>query len=294
MTNIDFPMMKYASFSRYALFVLSISSTMPLSAQIAEGEGVRPLLRPQSRLIGFVSAAKVENQAVVFYNEKLSEYATKGAVVSPPNPQLERLRAIANRILPFTVEWNSRTSDWRWEVNLIIDKQINASCSAGGKIIFYMGLLTRLQLTDDEVAAVMAHEISHAIREHSRQTIAKDRATHLGSAAASLYLGLGQNGNKVANVGATLITKKFSRDFEYEADLVGFELAARAGYNPAAALTLHEKFAAVGEPGNELLSTHPSDANRIQQLKAALQRVQPLYDRAEKPTVVYGPPQKPH
>ena len=213
----------------------------------------------------------------------LQHAAAKNALGAKDHPQVQRLRAIANRIIPFAVAWNPRARDWRWEVNLIGSQQINAFCMPGGKIVFYSGILAQLKLTDDEVAMVMGHEIAQALREHARERMAKNAATGIGASLLSLVLGLGQVGQTVTNYGAQLLTLQFSRSDESEADLVGMELAARAGYNPRAGITLWQKMATAskGAPP-QWLSTHPSGNSRIADIEKNLPQVMPLYERAKR------------
>lgn len=151
----------------------------------------------------------------------------------------------------------------------------------GGKIAFYTGILEQLQLTDDEVAQIMGHEIAHALREHARERMGKSAATSIGAGLLSQVLGLGDIGRTLTNYGAELLTLKFSRDNETEADLVGLELAARAGYNPQAGVSLWRKMQAAskGAPP-QWLSTHPAGSTRIAEIEAAIPQVMPLYERA--------------
>jgi predicted Zn-dependent protease len=153
----------------------------------------------------------------------------------------------------------------------------------GGKIAFYSGILDQLQLTDDEVAQIMGHEIAHALREHARERMGKSAATSIGAGLLSQVLGLGDLGRTVTNYGAELLTLKFSRDNETEADLVGLELAARAGYDPRAGVTLWRKMQAAskGAPP-QWLSTHPAGDTRITDIEKALPRVMPIYERASR------------
>jgi Zn-dependent protease with chaperone function len=155
-----------------------------------------------------VPAETVERSAGQQYAQMLQQAAAKNALGGKDNPQVRRLRAIASRIIPFAVDWNPRARDWRWEVNLIGSKQINAFCMPGGKIAFYRGILEQLKLTDDEVAMVMGHEIAHALREHARERMSKNAATGIGASVLSQVLGLGQIGQTVANYGAQLLTNK--------------------------------------------------------------------------------------
>ena len=228
-----------------------------------------------------VPAEDVERSAGQQYLHMLQDANGKKALGPRDNPQVIRLRAIAAKIIPFTLEWNPRAKDWKWEVNLIGSNQINAFCMPGGKIAFYNGILDQLKLTDDEAAMVMGHEIAHALREHARKRMGKSAATNIGAGVLSQLLGFGQVGQTITNYGAQLLTLEFSREDESEADLVGMELAARAGYDPRAGVTLWQKMAAAskGAPP-QFLSTHPSGTTRIADIQANLPKVLPLYERA--------------
>jgi len=232
-----------------------------------------------------VSASDIERSSQQQYQQMLQQAAAQKALAPADNPQLKRLRTIAQRIIPFAVPWNERSPNWKWEVNLIGSNQINAFCMPGGKIVFYTGILKTLQLTDDEVAMVMGHEIAHALREHARERMGKNAATGIGANLIGQMLGLGQIGQTVTNYGAQLLTLQFSRSDESEADLVGMELAARAGFDPRAGVTLWQKMgsASKGAPP-QWLSTHPSGNTRIADIEANLPKVMPLYERAKKPS----------
>ena len=140
---------------------------------------------PPSSLSKLISAEQVEQAAVQQYRQIQQGAAQKDALAPPDHPQLIRLRAIAQRLIPFTYEWNERARDWKWEVNLIGSKQVNAFCMPGGKIAFYDGILQQLQLTDDEVAMVMGHEMTHALREHAREQMGKSMACLLYTSDAA-------------------------------------------------------------------------------------------------------------
>jgi predicted Zn-dependent protease len=230
-----------------------------------------------------VPAEEVEAAAAEEYIKLLADARAKGALVSADNAQVKRLRAIAQRIIPLASEWNDRARSWKWEVNLLDSKEINAFCMPGGKIAFYTGILQDLKLTDDEVAMVMGHEMAHALREHARERMGKSAATGIGASLLSQLLGLGDVGQTVTRYGAQLLTLKFGREDESEADLVGMELAAKAGFNPRAGVTLWKKMDASnsGAPP-EWLSTHPSGSARIAQIEANLPQVLPFYERARK------------
>jgi len=193
-----------------------------------------------------IPAARLERDAALQYQQTLAQAEQNRALGHADHPQVLRLRAIAQRIIPFAQAWNPRAERWNWEVNLIGSQQINAYCMPGGKIVFYTGLLNGLRLNDDEVAMVMGHEIAHALREHARERMAKSAATNglarIGGALASVWLGVDPHlTDAVARSGAHLATLEFSREDESEADLVGMELAARAGFDPRAGVSLWKK-----------------------------------------------------
>ncbi len=245
---------------------------VPALAQVDVGDA--------SRLRQLVPAETLEGAATQQYSQMLAQARAKNALAPDNHPQLQRLRAIARRLVPFTTQWNPRARDWRWEVNLIGSKDINAFCMPGGKIAFYTGILDQLKLTDDEAAMVMGHEMAHALREHARAQMAKSQATNIGLRLGAQLLGLGELGNVAASLGGQLLSLKFSRGDESDADLVGLEMAARAGYHPQAGVTLWQKMGeATGGGGGGLafLSTHPSGPQRIRELEHNVPKVQSLY-----------------
>ena len=257
----------------------------------SEDGGLRGEVGRESRFTKLVSAEQVEGAATQKYAQMLGQYQQKGAVVPASHPQVVRLRAIAQRIIPFATAWNGRAAQWRWEVNLLNDAQVNAFCMPGGKIAFYAGILSKLQLSDDEVATIMGHEMAHALREHARERMGKTMATQLGAGLLSSVLGMGDLGNAALGMGAQLLTLRFSREDETEADLVGMDLAARAGHDPAAGVTLWQKMLAAskGAPP-QFLSTHPAGDTRIRDIQSKLPRAQPLFERAARPPRNFGPP----
>jgi predicted Zn-dependent protease len=260
---------------------------MPAWAQ----EGVQGDVGKESRFTRLVSADQVEAAAAQQYAQMLRDAAQQRALAPAEHPQLVRLRSIAARIIPFSPPWNARAKKWRWEVNLIGSKQLNAFCMPGGKIAFFSGILSKLQLSDDEVATIMGHEMAHALREHARERMGKTAATRLGAGLLSGLLGLGNAGDMALNMGSQLLTLQFSRDDESEADIVGMDLAARAGHDPRAGISLWQKMIEVskGAPP-EFLSTHPSGASRIRDIEEKLPKVMPLFERADRPTRNFGPP----
>jgi len=237
-----------------------------------------------SSLRKLVPAETLEDAVNQQYLQMLQEASGQKALLPASDPQVQRLHGIARRLIPFTAAWNDRARQWKWQVNLIRSEQINAFCMPGGKIAFYTGILDQLRLTDDETAMIMGHEMAHALREHARERVAKSTATSVGLRLGAALLGLGELGDVAANLGAQLLTLKFSREDESEADLVGLELAARGAFQPRAGVSLWQKMAAVQQgKGIEFLSTHPSGPARIRELEANVPKVQRLYEQAARP-----------
>ena len=254
-------------------------------------EGVRGDVGRTSRFTKLVSAEQIEGAASQQYVSMLQQSSGKGALAKADHPQVQRLRAIARRIIPFTPPWNGRAPQWRWEVNLLLSPELNAFCMPGGKIAFYFGILQKLQLSDDEVAMIMGHEVAHALREHARERMGKQLATRGAIELGAAIFGLGNVGRTAAEMGGQLLSLKFGREDETEADVVGLDLAARAGYNPGAGVTLWQKMltASKGAPP-QFLSTHPAGDTRIKDIQGKLAKVQPLYEKAGKPAQRFGPP----
>jgi Zn-dependent protease with chaperone function len=237
---------------------------------------------PPSRARGLVPADEIEAASAQQYSQMMAEARQQKALAPENYPQLQRLRAIAARLIPQSLRWNERAKGWRWEVNLIGSKQINAFCMPGGKIAFYTGLLDQLQLTEDEAAMVMGHEMAHALREHARARIAKEQGTGALLQLGAQLFGLGQLGDVAANIGTQLISLRFSREDEIEADLVGLELGARGGYVPESSVSLWEKMgkASGGNQGPAFLSTHPHGPDRLARLRENVPKVRGLYQQA--------------
>ena len=260
-------------------FVLAAGAAVvtPVLAQVDVGKS--------STFRKLVPAEQIEGAATQQYAQMLAQARAQNVLATDSNTQLQKLRLIAQRIIPHTGQWNDRARDWKWEINLIRDKQINAFCMPGGKIAFFSGILDQLKLSDDEVAMVMGHEMAHALREHARAQIGKTQATGLGLSLTAQLFGLGDLGNLGARALTQLASRKFSRDDEAEADLVGMELAARSGFSPQAGSTLWRKMAAAsgGKKGAlPFLSTHPSGPDRIRELEANAPKVEALYEQARR------------
>ena len=261
--------------------LLGAAALMPsLPAWAREGVDVGR----KSKFTGLVSAEQLEQAGGQQYAQMMREAGQQRALAPMDHPQAQRLQYIAQRIVPYSAEWNDRARQWKWEVNLLASPHLNSFCMPGGKIAFFYGILEKLKLEDDEVAAIMGHEVAHALREHARERVGKSTATNVALELGSALFGLGNLGRYAAGMGAQLLSLKFGREDETEADLVGIELAARAGYEPEAAVRLWQKMmrASKGAPP-KWLSTHPANATRIQDIQGSLHQVAGLYERADKP-----------
>jgi predicted Zn-dependent protease len=259
----------------FAVFALSACETVQTTQSGMVG------VDRQQRMA--VSADSVEQASRQQYAELIAAERKKGTLNRNP-AQLNRVRTIANRLIQQVPVFRPDAQKWNWEVNVLSESEVNAWCMPGGKIAVYTGLLEKLQVSDDELAAVLGHEMSHALREHARERASEQAVAGLGISILSAVTGvgnLGQQGMEYAYMG--LLGLPNSRSHETEADRIGVELAARAGYDPRAAITLWQKMARVsGSEPPKFLSTHPSSQDRLNDLTAYSQRVMPLYEQARR------------
>jgi Zn-dependent protease with chaperone function len=273
----------------HALLAAGVGAAVPAAAQNSSGSPPSECRR--SRATRFVSADQIEQGAAQQYAQMMQKAQSERALAPAEHPQLQRLRYIENRIRPHTFTCNERARQWQWEVNLIGSRQVNAFCMPGGKIAFYFGILSELQLDDDEVAMIMGHEAAHALLEHAREQIAKTTFASGALRIGAALLGLGQLGDIGAQLGAQLLQLQFSRTDESQADMLGLLMAARAGYDPRKGVSLWQKMSGGGGGSPpEFLSTHPSSEHRIKDIQGKLAQVQPVFQRAAKPERNFGPP----
>jgi predicted Zn-dependent protease len=230
-----------------------------------------------------ISAEQINAAASQSYQETMQEAQSKGLLNRDAN-QVNRVQNVAKRLIPAAGVFRADSLKWSWAVNVITSKEVNAWCMPGGKMAVYTGLIDTLQLTDAELAAVMGHEIAHALREHGREKASQQQAQNAVIGVGAALLGIGQGGAQLANLAAQVTYGlPNSREFEREADRIGIELAARAGYDPNAAVTLWQKMGQAssnGTPG--FLSTHPTAADRITDLQKYAQQVMPLYQASQR------------
>lgn len=228
-----------------------------------------------------VSEAQVEQGAREAYKQEL-EKARASNALNADQKTYQRVQAISRRLIAQTGAFRPDALQWNWEVNVETSKDVNAYCMPGGKIMVYTGLIDQLQASDAELAAVIGHEIAHALREHSRERLSRAYLEQIAIAGVVLATGASPSTADLATqVSAVTFTLPHSREQEAEADRIGLELMARAGYDPNAAITLWKKMAQIGGRGGpEFLSTHPSSESRIRDLEANVPRVLPLYKAA--------------
>jgi predicted Zn-dependent protease len=227
-----------------------------------------------------VSEQEVEQGAAQAYAEEKKKAEAQGELNS--NSALTaRVRSVAQRLIPATGTFRADAPSWPWEVNTLTTKELNAYCMPGGKIMVYSGLVEQLKLTDAEMAAVIGHEMAHALREHSRERVSRAMTQQIALAGVAVLTGAGGGALDMANTVASVTFQlPHSREQESEADTIGLELMARAGYDPNAAVSVWKKMLAA-EQGSQpqFLSTHPSPKTRIQDLQALVPKVMPLYQR---------------
>jgi predicted Zn-dependent protease len=230
-----------------------------------------------------VSEEQIEKGAQEAYSQELQKARNQGALNSQAK-QHQRVQAISQRLIPQTAVFRPDAAQWKWEINVQTSEDVNAYCMPGGKIMVYTGLIEQLSATDAELAAVIGHEIAHALREHSRERISRAYAEQLALAGVAVATGASDTTMAIASqVSAVTFTLPHSREQEAEADRIGLELMARAGYDPSASISLWQKMSkAAGGGPPEFLSTHPSSGARIKDLEANIPRVLPLYQAAKK------------
>ncbi len=230
-----------------------------------------------------VPSEQITQESEHAYAEMKKTAAQKGQLDRDRN-QLNRINNIAKRLIPVSSAFRNDAQNWNWEVHVISSPELNAFCMPGGKIMFYTGLIDQLKLTDGEIAAVMGHEIAHALREHGRERFSQALVSQLILQTGLAMDKISPTTAQLSSAVATLaVFMPFGRSQEIEADEIGVELMARAGYNPDEALSLWKKMSASGggKPP-EILSTHPSDSRRLASIESMLPKVRPIYNRTQK------------
>jgi predicted Zn-dependent protease len=229
-----------------------------------------------------VSNETIEAGAAQAYEAELKAARDKG-VLNTDRAQLSRVTTIAKRLVAATPTFRADAAKWNWQFNVQKTDDLNAYCMPGGRIMVYSGLIDKLDLTDAELATVLAHEVAHALREHTRERVSRAYGQQLVLSGVAAVAGVSEATANMANMVAQVTFQlPFGREQESEADTIGLELMARAGYDPRAALTLWKKMGAQDRGGTpKFLSTHPEPGDRIEEIEKKLPRVLPLYNKRD-------------
>ncbi|MDN7431098.1 peptidase M48 [Burkholderia sp. AU16741] len=216
------------------------------------------------------------------YAQIVQTAADSNRLLSANQPRVKRLRAIVAKLAPYSVKWNDRVKSWAWDVNAIRSRDIRLTCLPGGKVLVYGGMLDRVRLNDDEFGVLLAHGIAHALREHARSNFSTASQTSLRAAALPPLFGVGDPLPQALNLGERLQSLHYDPTDETEADVIGGDIAARAGFDPRAAITLWDKLAAAtrANKASGFIYTHPYSTARRQDLLNRLPDLMPLYAKA--------------
>jgi predicted Zn-dependent protease len=225
-----------------------------------------------------VDSATIEQGAAQAYDTELKTARDKG-ILNTDRAKLARVTSIAQRLVAATPAFRADATSWNWQFNVQKSDELNAYCMPGGRIMVYSGLIDKLNLTDAELATVLAHEVAHALREHTRERVSRAYGQQLVLQGVAAVTGVSEATANVANMIAQVTFQlPFSREQESESDIIGLELMARAGYDPRAAVSLWNKMNAQERGGTpKFLSTHPSPRDRVKDIEKILPRVLPLY-----------------
>ena len=275
---------RWAAMAYRAVLPLAAAAGLALLASCATVETTKPgaigVERRQHMLVG---EEDIEQGAEQAYVQEMDKARQAGKLNSPPE-LLARARRISERLIPQTGVFREDALRWNWQVNVQSTAELNAYCMPGGRIMVYSGLVETLRLTDAELAAVIGHEMAHALREHTRERVSRAYEQQLVIAGVAAIAGLGQGAADVAgSIANVTFQLPHSREQESEADEIGLELLARAGYDPNAALSLWHKMAEAEKTAPpQFLSTHPSSGSRTRDLEARIPVVMPLYEAARR------------
>ena len=266
------------------LLVAVLSSSVLLSACVSTTTA--GTISTDRKQLLIYSNSEIQRMADTYYREMLAEERSKGKL-DTNTALVTRVRKIAANIAPQVAVLRPDAANWDWKAHVVTEDTINAYVMPNAKIVFYTGIIEELNLTDAEIAAIMGHEMAHALREHSREKMSHSMATSTSLGIASAVLGLGNSGMQALGLAGTLgLQLPHSRSQETEADRIGLELMARAGYNPQAAVSVWQKMEAreevKGTKRIAFMSTHPTPGNRIMDLQSLQASVAPLYQNAQK------------
>ncbi|GJG99072.1 M48 family metalloprotease [Paraburkholderia terrae] len=195
---------------------------------------------------------------------------------------VKRVQAIVDKLIPYSLKWNDRAKNWKWDIAVLRSPDIRVYCLPGGKIVVYGGMLDKVKPNDNELGMLLGHEIAHALREHARERLGEQQAAQLGSGTIPQLFGLADLGEAPLGIGTQLLEMKYERADETEADVIGSDIASRAGYDPRAAITLWDKLAVATRNNRDqgFIYVHPYNAERRADIMKRLADMLPLYAKA--------------
>lgn len=229
-----------------------------------------------------IPSPMLEAQATAEFNEIVRGAAHSNRLYAESDPHVQRVRAFVDRLAPYALKWSDRVKNWKWEVAVIRSNDIRMYALPGGKIVVYGGLLDRVKLNDNEFGMLLGHEIAHAVREHVRERLGEQQAAQIESGSVPQLFGLADLGVFPLGIGSQLVEMHYGRDDETEADVIGSDIASRAGFDPRAALTLWDKLAAATRADRDqgFIYVHPYTPARRADIAKRLADMMPLYAKA--------------
>jgi Zn-dependent protease with chaperone function len=274
---------------------LALASFAPLSARAQDEKTVpAPYTAPNNQIRfgntalfrNLIPPATLESQSAQEYAQVIHDAERDKTLLPDSNPLVKRVREIANHEIPFALKWNDRAKNWKWEINVIKSPEQRMYCLPGGKIVVYSGLIDKLHLNDNEIGMMIGHEIAHALREHARERLGRQQAAQLGAGTMPQLFGFSNYASQPLDIGSELLSMRYSPADETEADVIGSEIASRAGYDPRAAVTLWNKIdTATRRADDGFIWMHPYGPDRRQDLLKRMPDMMPLYAKALGKTI---------
>jgi Zn-dependent protease with chaperone function len=280
---------------RALICALALATTAPLSVRAQDEKSVpAPYTAPNNQIRfgntalfrNLIPPATLEAQSAQEYAQVIHDAERDKTLLPDSKPLVKRVRDIANHEIPFALKWNDRAKNWKWEINVIKSPDERMVCLPGGKIVVYSGLIDKLHLNDNEIGMMLGHEIAHALREHARERLGKQQAAQLGAGAMPQLFGFSNYGSPQPDIGDQLMSMRYSPADETEADVIGSEIASRAGYDPRAAVTLWNKIdTGTRRADDGFIWMHPYGLDRKQDLLKRMSDMMPLYAKAVGKTI---------
>ncbi|ACC69253.1 M48 family metallopeptidase [Paraburkholderia phymatum] len=278
----------------------SLTPQTPVTARPSAAPPVSPAISPtpfqpnqQLRYGGYavfrnlIPSPMLEAQSAEEFDQIARGAEHMNRLYSPSDPHVKRVQSIVDKLIPYSLKWNDRAKSWKWDVAVLRSPDIRAYCLPGGKIVVYGGMLDKVKLSDNELGVLLGHEIAHALREHARERLGEQQAAQLGSGSIPQLFGLADLGAAPLGIGTQLVEMKYERADETEADVIGSEIASRAGFDPRAAVTLWDKLAVATRSNRDqgFIYVHPYNAERRADIMKRLADMLPLYAKAVGKTV---------